>query len=57
MTPKLREILTTRRKTSVPRKAFAAAARAVKAARDPETERIVRGESSGKKISGAVGKR
>jgi hypothetical protein len=56
MTPKLRKILTTRRKTSVPRKAIAAAVRAVKAERDPETERLVRGESTPKRVAGAIGK-
>jgi hypothetical protein len=46
MKPKLRTIRTTRRPTSVPRKAMLAAAKAVTAARDPETDLIVRGLAS-----------
>jgi|GEM_PF-2298015 len=48
MKPKLRTIMTTNRHTSVPRKAMRAAAKAVTAARDPETDRIVRGLASPK---------
>jgi hypothetical protein len=52
MRPKLRTIQTTRRPTSVPRKAMLAAAKAVTAARDPETDLIVRGLASPKKVAG-----
>jgi hypothetical protein len=49
MTPKLRTIRTTRRVGSVSRKAIRAALKEVMAARTPEMERLVRGESVRKK--------
>ncbi len=50
MTPKLRTIRTTRRATSVPRKAIRAAVKAVSAARTPEMQRLVRGEATEEEI-------
>jgi hypothetical protein len=51
MTPKLRTIRTTRRATSVPRKAIRAAVKAVSAARTPEMQRLVRGEATEEEIA------
>jgi hypothetical protein len=56
MKSKLRTIITTRRATSVPRKDIRAAVRAVTAARDPETDLIVRGLASPKKVAEATRK-
>jgi hypothetical protein len=51
MTPKLRTIRTTRRRTSVPRKEIRAAVKAVMAERDPETDLLIRGITSRKKVA------
>jgi hypothetical protein len=44
MKPKLRTIVTTKLRTSVPRKEIRAAIKAVMAERTPEMERLARGE-------------
>jgi hypothetical protein len=53
MTPKLRTILTRRRVTSVPRREIRAAVKAVIAERDEETDLLMRGITSRKKVAGA----
>jgi hypothetical protein len=56
MKPKLRKILTTRRATSVPRKAIRAAVKAVAAERTPEMERLIRGVATPEEAARALGK-
>jgi hypothetical protein len=56
MTPKLRTIRTTRRVGSVSRKEIRAAVKAVMAERDPETDLLIRGITSRKKVAGAARK-